>query len=745
MKKSKSFRYIKKKDSKSISKNEPEKKLESTKGIQKRENIKKKPQTKDLIEGYKKEKKKTSTNRDKDKLSQDKKKLKDSFLYLKERIKNKTLIIDKNNLSRDSKKNSKSSKNVPISMKNTLKNSSSQKNFTKIKNRNKKNLALSKTKTSNNFLKENDEMTNSLLISSDEFVKNLLSKYKDGTENIINEDLEGMNLIENSELDFSDEIDSERKNKKNNTVTKTLNLKKSRPSKEETKNDTSTKKKEKHSLTINANSIKKNKKVIKSQNNNKIKNNLYHSFMGTPSYINENKLSLKYKTKIGNHAKNKSISKRFNQKNNSEDGNNELNIKKKLMQSTKLAKRKKISTDIDNKIFPSSLGIIFEDHKNTVTHHYLENTISAKNKMVQKKKEKSAEKERNTFNKTEFNNDDSKNISNLRNSVIVKINKTPKANKNFLILNKLHTDNNNNKLEKRYSKRTYSHHTYRESMMDSDTLRMSTLSNSKNFNGKIDDYLITKELGKGSYAVVKLGVQKSTKNKYAIKIYSKEVLIDPQKRNTVKNEINILKLIDNEHVMKLYEVIDTSSNLYLVLEYINGTNLLNIIKNEKYHFLKEERAQKLFEQIVRGILYCHTKNIFHRDIKLENILVLKGDVIKIIDFGFSIKCNKDSYQKLFCGTPSYMSPEIVKKEKYIPCYSDIWSLGVLYYTMLFGIFPFKGRDDDEMFEKIKEAKIIFPDYNVIGKKTKEIFNKIFVVNPSQRISLDVLLQMLNEK
>ena len=240
-------------------------------------------------------------------------------------------------------------------------------------------------------------------------------------------------------------------------------------------------------------------------------------------------------------------------------------------------------------------------------------------------------------------------------------------------------------------------------------------------------------------------MDKKTKNKYAIKIYSKTCLIDPQLRNTVKNEINILKQIDNENVMKLYEVIDTQSNLYLVLEYINGINLLEIIKNEKNHFIKEFRAKKIFSKIVQGINYCHQINIFHRDIKLENILVLKDDSVKIIDFGFGIICKSDTYQKLFCGTKSYMPPEIVKKEKYIASYSDIWSLGVLFYAMLFGVFPFKGKDDDDLFDKIIEAKLNFPEYNPISDKTKELFGKIFVINPSERIKLDEMINYLKEE
>ena len=121
---------------------------------------------------------------------------------------------------------------------------------------------------------------------------------------------------------------------------------------------------------------------------------------------------------------------------------------------------------------------------------------------------------------------------------------------------------------------------------------------------------------------------------------------------------------------------------------------------------------------------------------------MKDDIIKIIDFGFSIKCNKDSYQKLFCGTPSYMPPEIVKKEKYFPCYSDIWSLGVLFFAMLFGKFPFMSKDKDELFKKIIEAQLVFPENIQISEKSKNLFKKIFVVNPILRPSFDEIIQMM---
>ena len=121
---------------------------------------------------------------------------------------------------------------------------------------------------------------------------------------------------------------------------------------------------------------------------------------------------------------------------------------------------------------------------------------------------------------------------------------------------------------------------------------------------------------------------------------------------------------------------------------------------------------------------------------------MKGDIVKIIDFGFSIKCNKFSYQKLFCGTPSYMPPEMVKKEKYLPYYSDIWSLGVLFFAMLFGRFPFMSKDEDELFKKIIEAKLIFPENITISEKSKNLFRKIFVINPMERPSCDEILSMV---
>ena len=679
---------------------------------------------------------------------------------LKEKTKNKTIELD---LSSSKKRKIKKHRNST-----KIKASLSQSHLGKLKTSKSSKMNLKKNKTLNKtFLlsyNKTESSNNILLGSDDNFIKTLLSKYMDGTDDIINEDSEAFNNIK-SNIDnenismFDDDND--------NTEVHTAREHYDNSKKDSNNIDKTNSNKD----NLNLNSIKHNKKekkiMIKITNseNNKIKSNLCKSFINSPSRTKEERISIDFNK---SHNKIISIKKKFSQnipnkiKNlaklkksvdfTTKSSNSNEKLKRKKQYSTKiintmakLKQNNKNKTEvytIKKEIMPIiatnlNLDIIFENNK--LKHHYLENTVSAKNKMVQKKQITTLEQPKNIItNNNDINNNNLK-ISEDK----LRLDKTPKAKKNIKDRFSFSIKNINNNL-KNNNGRKFSQHIKNDLSLEN-SISGKNIITSKIFKKKLDDYLITRELGKGSYAVVKLAVDKMTKNKYAIKIYTKQCLIDPQLRSTVKNEINILKQIDNENVMKLYEVIDTQSHLYLVLEYINGINLLEIIKNEKYHYIKESRAKKIFLKVVSGIGYCHQINIYHRDIKLENILVLKDDSVKIIDFGFGIICKADTYQKLFCGTKSYMPPEIVKKEKYIASYSDIWSLGVLFYAMLFGIFPFKGKDEDELFEKIIEAKVTFPDYNPISDKTKELFEKIFVINPSDRISIDEMINYLKEE
>jgi len=444
------------------------------------------------------------------------------------------------------------------------------------------------------------------------------------------------------------------------------------------------------------------------------------------------------------HQLNASSSGKSFYKNNKSSSYSSSSINNKISKKfKKLDKRKKDKIESIN-----NLDIIFENNNKRGNHHYLENTISAKNKMVKKRKTDilaqndvdGLQKNNSKFFGKKLNLIIDKEIHNEKfRNTIYKINN--------IISHKLF-DNNSNDINIKYINNRTSLKKRTSSIENSINSAVNN-ENKKIFNGKIEDYLITKELGKGSCAVVKLATHKVTKEKFAIKIYTKEFLLDPQKRNIVKNEINILKQLDNEYIMKLYEEIDTPNYLYLVLEYINGIPLIDILKNEKNGYLSQKRAIILMTQIIKGIIYLHDKNIYHRDIKLENILVMKNDIIKIIDFGFAVKCNRDSYQKLFCGTPSYMAPELLNKEKYIPYYSDIWSLGVLFYSMLYGRFPFDRNDkylledNDDFFEKITVIEINFDDEIKVDDNIKNLFKKIFVAEPTERITLNEILEAIS--
>ena len=373
------------------------------------------------------------------------------------------------------------------------------------------------------------------------------------------------------------------------------------------------------------------------------------------------------------------------------------------------------------------------NNKNNL-RNYLKITVCAKNKIVNyKKKGKIKENKENKDNK-----DNKDNKENTNNSLEKKRCKT--IEKDIKSLKSRNEKKNYNNLINRHTINRLKIENQNQNINNKSISNRSTISNSSRIsNNKIDEYIIIKELGKGSYATVKLGLHKITREKYAIKIYSKKSILDPQKKNTVNNEINILKQLNNINIMKLYKVIDSPNYLYLIMEYIDGISLLDTIRKDSNHYFEEKRALNIFIQVLKAMIYCQEKNICHRDIKLENILIKKNDVIKIIDFGFSVKTDKETYQDLFCGSPSYMAPEIINKEKYIAQYSDIWSLGVLFFTMLFGRFPFKAKTQEELFNKINKGQIAFPKDIEINEKIKILLKKIFVREPAQRPSLQEIL------
>ncbi|CAD8166170.1 unnamed protein product [Paramecium octaurelia] len=253
----------------------------------------------------------------------------------------------------------------------------------------------------------------------------------------------------------------------------------------------------------------------------------------------------------------------------------------------------------------------------------------------------------------------------------------------------------------------------------------------------LDRYLILSTLGQGSYATVKLARDKFTEKLIAIKIYSKAKLCNQQRRQQLKREIHILKLLNHPNIIKYVNTIETQMDINLIVEYGGSKSLRSYLKQFPNRRLDESDAKLLFRQIVKAVDYCHSLNIVHRDIKLENILLKDNNEIKLIDFGFSVLVNRDSKLGVFCGTPSYMAPELVNKQDYFGKPVDVWALGVLLYVLLTGHFPFKGSNDADLYGYIKKG--VYPKANV-STQCQKLISQMLTIRASERITTLRILQ-----
>ena len=240
-------------------------------------------------------------------------------------------------------------------------------------------------------------------------------------------------------------------------------------------------------------------------------------------------------------------------------------------------------------------------------------------------------------------------------------------------------------------------------------------------------------LGKGAFSKVKLGINKETKEKVAIKIISKSLIKDLEMSKRINLEIKILKTLNHINIIKLIEIIETSKNYYIITEYCENGELFNHIIDIQR--LSEEESSYFFYQLINGLEYIHSKGIVHRDLKPENLLLKKGQILKIIDFGLSNFYNDNNNNLLStpCGSPSYASPEMISGKKYNGFKRDIWSSGIILFAMLCGFLPFEDNDNCQLFEKIKNGILQFP--NFLSQLSKDLIQKILVVEPKERISI----------
>jgi serine/threonine protein kinase len=205
----------------------------------------------------------------------------------------------------------------------------------------------------------------------------------------------------------------------------------------------------------------------------------------------------------------------------------------------------------------------------------------------------------------------------------------------------------------------------------------------------IKKYQLGKILGQGTYAIVRVGTHIETNELAAIKIYDRFDQYNTIKLKNIKLEAYNLLHLNHPNIVKLLNYFESERYVCLIMEYGGSTSLNTFIEQQKNLKLSEEHARPLIKQIVSALAYLHGKSIAHRDIKLDNILI-KDNIIKLIDFGFSCPVEEHEKVAIFCGTPAYLAPEIIKNKPFHPLFSDIWAVGVLIYRMIGGFFPFQG-------------------------------------------------------
>lgn len=251
----------------------------------------------------------------------------------------------------------------------------------------------------------------------------------------------------------------------------------------------------------------------------------------------------------------------------------------------------------------------------------------------------------------------------------------------------------------------------------------------------IGKYKLLKTIGKGNFAKVKLAKHVPTSKEVAIKIIDKTQL-NASSLQKLYREVRIMKLLDHPNIVKLFQVIETEKTLYLVMEYASGGEVFDYLV--LHGRMKEKEARAKFRQIVSAVQYCHQKRIIHRDLKAENLLLDSEMNIKIADFGFSNQFTPGSKLDTFCGSPPYAAPELFQGRKYDGPEVDVWSLGVILYTLVSGSLPFDGATLRELRERVLRGKYRIPFY--MSTDCENLLKKFLVLNPAKRASLESIMK-----
>jgi len=266
----------------------------------------------------------------------------------------------------------------------------------------------------------------------------------------------------------------------------------------------------------------------------------------------------------------------------------------------------------------------------------------------------------------------------------------------------------------------------------------SAKSGKKTFDGT---YTRGKTLGEGAFSVVIEATNKETGESYAVKVVTKSKLTK-EDEIALKDEIIVLRELEHQHIIRLYDVYEEKSFWYLVTEKMTGGELFDRIVSKSFY--NEKEARDVCKILFEAIGYCHTNAVAHRDLKPENLLLKSEDndsEIKIADFGFAKKVLTPNSLTTQCGTPGYVAPEILEGVAYDEK-SDMWSLGVIVYILLGGYPPFIEQNQRELFRKIRKGQYEFHEeyWGSVSPEAKDFISCLLTVQPSKRLTAEQALK-----
>ncbi|EYU39397.1 hypothetical protein ABFS82_11G089800 [Erythranthe guttata] len=250
-----------------------------------------------------------------------------------------------------------------------------------------------------------------------------------------------------------------------------------------------------------------------------------------------------------------------------------------------------------------------------------------------------------------------------------------------------------------------------------------------------DRYDLVRDIGSGNFAVARLLRDKLTKELVAVKYIERGDKIDENVRREIINH----RSLRHPNIVRFKEVILTPTHLAIVMEYASGGELFERISNAGR--FNEDEARFFFQQLISGVSYCHSMQICHRDLKLENTLLDGSPAprLKICDFGYSKSSLLHSQPKSTVGTPAYIAPEVLRRKEYDGKIADVWSCGVTLYVMLVGAYPFEDPEGPKDFRKtiqrVLNVQYSIPENVQISDECRHLISRIFVGEPEQRITI----------